>query len=251
MFERTIEELTLNAWPALSSVVYDGWVLRFADGYTRRANSVNPLYASSLPLDEKIAQCEATYAARNQATVFKLTDASPPAGLDDVLADAGYQAEATTSVQVADLASQALAWDPAVSLAPAVSDEWLDDLFHLVVVPERYRPSERRMLQSVVPAQAFATLREDGQALAVGLAVAERGYVGLYSIVTAGHARNRRLGRRLVGHLLAWGRERGAHTGYLAVMVDNAPALRLYERFGFREAYRYWYRTKGLTHASA
>src|SRR5437868_6694718 len=55
---RVIEELTLNAWPPLQSMLYDGWLLGFSHGYTRRANSVQSLYPSSLPLDEKIAICE-------------------------------------------------------------------------------------------------------------------------------------------------------------------------------------------------
>jgi ribosomal protein S18 acetylase RimI-like enzyme len=216
MDPRTLEELELNAWPSLSSVLYDGWILRFGGGFTRRANSINPLYASSLPLGEKIDECEAAYARRNQPAVFKLTPASQPPALDSALAGAGYEAQATTSVQVADLTSQAPTGDPA-------------------------------MLQSIVPPRAFATLRQDGRPLALGLAVAERGYVGLSSIVTAVDVRNQGLGRRLVGHLLAWGQQHGAHTAHLAVMRDNAPALRLYAGFGFREAYCYWYRAKALS----
>ena len=46
----TIEELSLSAWPPLQTMVLDGWVLRFAEGYTKRPNSVNPLYASTLGL---------------------------------------------------------------------------------------------------------------------------------------------------------------------------------------------------------
>jgi len=38
--------LALTTWPALQQRLYDGWVVRFARGHTRRANSVNPLYPS-------------------------------------------------------------------------------------------------------------------------------------------------------------------------------------------------------------
>jgi ribosomal protein S18 acetylase RimI-like enzyme len=120
----------------------------------------------------------------------------------------------------------------------------LADQAILVGGPEAHRETERLMLEAIVPPTAFASLRQDGRPLALGLAVAERGYVGLSSIVTAVDARNQGLGRRLVGHLLAWGQQHGAHTAHLAVMLDNAPALRLYARFGFREAYQYWYRAR-------
>ena len=42
-----IEELSMNAWPSLQTLLLDGWVLRFAAGYTRRANAVCPLFAGA------------------------------------------------------------------------------------------------------------------------------------------------------------------------------------------------------------
>jgi hypothetical protein len=52
---RRIEEVSLNAWPAIQQVLLDGWVLRFSRGYTKRADLVNALYSTRLELGEKIA----------------------------------------------------------------------------------------------------------------------------------------------------------------------------------------------------
>ena len=40
-----VEEVCLNAWPALQEIHYDGWLIRLADGQTRRTNSVNVINA--------------------------------------------------------------------------------------------------------------------------------------------------------------------------------------------------------------
>ena len=102
----------------------------------------------------------------------------------------------------------------------------------------------QRMLHKIAPAHAFASIALDGQSVALGLAVAERGYVGLFDIVVDASVRNQGLGRRVVTRLLQWGRQQGANQAHLAVMCDNAPALHLYAQLGFKEAYRYWYRHK-------
>ena len=98
-----LEELTLNAWPAPRRILFDGWLLNFAHGYTRRANSIWPLYPSSLPLGAKIEACEAIYAARGQPVLFKLSSQAMHAALDAELARRGYVAEGETSVQTAEL----------------------------------------------------------------------------------------------------------------------------------------------------
>ena len=249
--QRLIEELTLNAWPSLETVLYDGWVLRFADGYTRRANSVNPLYPSSTPLEEKVAYCEAVYARRGLDTVFKLTDASEPPELDAFLEERGYGRDAETSVQVARIDRLAQQSESQTTEANAarvtVTDGppggWLDALCRWGM-PAHHVSTHAAILCAVVPATGFASLRLDGQIAAVGLAVLEREYVGLFDIATDPALRGRGLGTRVVSDLLRWGHERGARTGHLAVMCDNAAALRLYARFDLREVYRYWYRVR-------
>lgn len=243
-----LEELTLNAWPSLQRVLYDGWVLGFSDGYTRRANSINPLYPGSRPLDEKIRVCQAAYADRNQAAVFKVSSRAPQAALDRALDRLGYTAAAETSVQAATLSARAWPADAddvagmAISITTRLDDAWLADFARLSATPERFLSPMRGMLGSIAPPHAFARLAHDGRALGLGLAVLERGYIGLFDVVVDPSVRNQGLGRRVVTSLLAWGRHLGAQHAYLAVVADNAPAVHLYARLGFAEQYRYWYR---------
>lgn len=56
------EEMNFNAWPALKSVHYDGWLLRTTGGTSRRPNSVNCLNPSTLDLAQKIDAAERLYA---------------------------------------------------------------------------------------------------------------------------------------------------------------------------------------------
>src|SRR5690349_24012374 len=94
-----IEEVSLNAWASLQTMLYDGWVIRFANGYTKRANSVNPLYPSNIDIEEKLRFCENLYREKNLPLVFKLTPLVYPHDLDERLAERGYQRDSRTSVQ--------------------------------------------------------------------------------------------------------------------------------------------------------
>jgi N-acetylglutamate synthase len=82
MNTKLIEEISMNAWSPLQTKLYNGWVLRFADGYTKRANSVSPLYESKINLDEQIDYCERQYGFCNLPTIFKLAKESIPEGID-------------------------------------------------------------------------------------------------------------------------------------------------------------------------
>ena len=40
---RGLESRLINAWPSFDYQTYDGWMVRFAGGYSKRANSATPL----------------------------------------------------------------------------------------------------------------------------------------------------------------------------------------------------------------
>lgn len=241
-----LEELSLNAWPALQTLHYDGWVFRFAGGYTRRANSINPLYSSTLPLEEKFIACERIYRTQGLPAIFKMTSDSQPRELDDALATRGYQADAHTSVQCLDLSAYEAKTDlhqsSEFSFAGRLTDEWLAAFCVLSNAPEKLHSPMQQILNLLLPKHRFAMLRVNGRPIACGLAVYQDGFVGMFDIVVAADQRCKGYGRCLMDGLLTWGIQQGAKTSYLQVMLNNYAALQLYAGMGYEEAYQYWYR---------
>lgn len=236
---RALEERAFNAWPALSTVLASGWVLRFASGYTKRANSLNAL-APECPLAGILPFAEQLYARAGLPLTVRL---SPLAGAeaDSVLAGKGYRYLDETLVMTAPL-STAIAIDAAVSIATAPTSQWSSGIAAANSVPPARQVTHDGMLGAIRPPAAFASLAHGDAVRGWGLAVAERGMVGLFDIVTDTAVRRQGYGRRLVTSLLAWGRTEGATEAYLQVVASNAPAIALYRELGFVEAYRYHYR---------
>ncbi len=239
---RQFEELSLNALPSFETIYYDGWLLRFAGGYPRRANSIQLLYPSLLPLDEKIAYCEAQYRSRGFKTVFKLTDHAP-AGLAAALVARGYVEDAATTIQTLDLAAFTPQQQTSLEaiIEPHISESWFADCVRLNAMPDDRAAALETIFARIPVETAFVRLRRDGETVALGLGVLDQGWVGLFDIVTDESARQQGIGSALIEHLLHWGKDQGANGAYLQVMVDNAPAFNLYAKLGFTAVYHYWY----------
>ena len=234
----------MRDWPALTTRYYGGWVLRFANGYTGRANSIHPLYAGDLDLDTAIACCERAYQAQNLPTRFKVTPASFPVELDDALAERGYSLPYEVCVLTADLASMQTASSPAVRISASVDDLWLWHFFRMSGTDRRYRDTLVQMLGLLTPTACYAMLEKGDDVVALGIGVYEAGVLGLVKIETDARHRRQGYGTALVSTLLDWGKSRGATLVYLQTEPENEPALRLYDKLGFHEFYRYWYRNQ-------
>jgi ribosomal protein S18 acetylase RimI-like enzyme len=238
---RRLEAVADRAWPPAEVAPCDGWELR-ATGprIGRRVNSVATTAHGALPLAERLSLAEDFYRQRGLAPTFKLTAASLPTGLDGALAAAGYRLDAPVSVRTRALPAR-LPTVPA-SLAAQPTAEWRRVN---AAAGEHYGAAPRFFLELIARIRAplcFATVEDQEETAAAGMAVAEEGWVGLFEIGTHPSHRRRGGGRQVVSALLAWGAEQGASRAYLQVMPANTPALALYRSLGFEEAYRYWYR---------
>ncbi|KPK63623.1 hypothetical protein AMJ83_06265 [candidate division WOR_3 bacterium SM23_42] len=234
----------MNAWPALQTSLYDGWVLRFANGYTRRANSINPIYSSTIDVKEKIKYCRRLYDSRKLPTMFKLTKAVYPTDLDHILEANGFSFAAETSVQIIDLGRVDARKDSLIETSHAVDDRWLDSFFRMSKAEIRHKDTLRSMLENIIQPRCLASIENGDSMVACGLGVIQEKTVGLFDIIVDEDFRGKGLGRRILDGLLSWAKINGAESAYLQVMVDNKDAFALYQKLGFTELYRYWYRVK-------
>ena len=237
-----IEQISMNAWPSLYTVMYDGWVLRISDGITRRANSISPLFGSERETEEKIRFCEEFYSSKGLPVIYKMTSRVCPADLDRILEVSGYQRDAETSVRTVSTGDFDEIDSDIISIGDTFSGEWLDRFLDF----NGYRSSSRKgfenIMKQIVFQCGFLDLTIDGQYAGCGLGVIEGNHVGLFDIVVAPGYRRRGYGQTIVESLISWGRMNGADTAYLQVMTDNPAAGNLYSRIGFTEVYKYWYR---------
>ncbi len=241
---RRLEERALNASGALQSLVYDGWLIGYRPGPTKRLRCVNAFYASTLPLEEKVAFCTAFYSAAGLPALFRLLPFSQPARLDRWLDRKGWQRFEPTLVLQSSLAEAppAAAADATVAIVDAAA--WQPLVAQLLDVDSEALPRLVERAASYPLPHAGALIRRDGEVVACGLLKLEADHAGLFALFTAPAWRGRGLGRAVVAALLAEARRRRATTAYLQVSANNAPALALYRHFGFSPSHEYWYRAR-------
>lgn len=276
---RFYEELSFNSHPSLQTQYYDGWILRFSNGYTNRANSVNMIYPSMIDLQTKVEYCEKCYSQRQLPCVFKVTDGSDER-LDAMLEGRGYRVVTPTDLMVMDLADMGLAAEQMASedmagkqladehhvaekqlldkqlvveksnvgaciITEEPTEEWLDAYFALEKCTNpATRETAVHMMHMIQPQTFYCRIEVEGKSVACASAILERGYVTLVHVIVDENYRRQGCGRQLCEALLAEAMKHGAHTAYLQVLQNNETAIHLYETLGYKKVYSYWYRVK-------
>lgn len=234
--------LAVAAWPAPHNDDHNGWLLRFAHGVSRRANSVAPfpLTADGVSVEDQISAAEAFYRGHGLPPRLQISPAAEPADLDQILARRGYQSEAAVTIQIAPasvIARHATEQD-AVRIETAAPDDWW------AFYQEGFERDARAIVAQSREQALFATLpAPGGRPLAIGLGVMAGRWLGIFGMQTRPACRNRGFGRAVIGALAAWAVDRGVIGLYLQVEDSNPAAQRLYQRLGFQGVYGYHYRT--------
>ena len=244
-----VEDAGLNASASPQQRWLDGWLVRYLPGKARRARCINALAVGRLPVTEKLALAAPVYAAADLPMIFRVTAFTQPAALDADLEALGYAVVDPTLVMI--LPHAPLATD-AQRLPPGVHWAALDGLPFAQAVgamrgspPDHITSHAARLMHSPVPYQGFALRRDsDGMVLACGQLAQEGGMVGFYDVFTHEDVRGQGLASLLCERMLAISAKQGAKLAYLQVDAQNQPALKVYRRLGFADAYRYHYRER-------
>jgi len=238
---RELQERTARALPAQHVEDAQGWWLRLAPGCSWWIGSVLPHGCGDLP--RRVAGAERFYAGHGAVARFQISPGACPDGLDALLAGRGYRRENAVSLRVAPTArvlDRTPVSGPDVDVVDQPSRDWFA-AWHGVHGGDAR--AEWELLQRVQPAAGYASATIGDQTIAVGRAVADTGWAGVFGMATLPAARGRGAGRAVLAALARWAAGQHAGDMYLQVEQDNVAARRLYERAGFTEICGYHYRT--------
>ncbi|MEU5155005.1 GNAT family N-acetyltransferase [Glycomyces sp. NPDC021274] len=227
-----LERLLAATWPALETADLGGWLLRYAQGFSRRANSVLALTAPPGGTDAALAEVGAWYEARGARPLVAL-----PGGvakrLDEELAARGWEAEGDTAVMVKRLEGAAYDGEAVVVDAPGAA---------LLEQVGRGAPAVAARIFGSGPGRGYAEVWRGGELAARGRGAIAGDLVAITNIGTLPAFRRQGLGTEILRALEAWGHGCGARRAALQVEADNEAAIAMYERLGYTERYRYRYR---------
>jgi ribosomal protein S18 acetylase RimI-like enzyme len=255
-----LQRMAARGWPAPVTEPLGQWLLRAADGFTGRANSVSVHGDPGVSLPaalRRVADFYARHGLPARAQVVRHTT------WDDAFTAAGWQpagglgrgAPHAGAVVLTATLRDALARRPRPEPVPVHGEPTLPWL-------RRYGRTAALWTAGADLSTARAVLgaqqaREDGSidaigfarldaapgepAAAVGRMVVTGAWAGMACVEVDPGARRSGLGRRVVHTLMAWAVERGARWCYLQTLPDNSAALSLYASYGFAEhsSYRY------------
>jgi GNAT superfamily N-acetyltransferase len=244
-----IEDASLNASAPTQQRWIDGWLVRTCAGKAKRARSVQPVADGRLTLDQRIALAAAVYGEAGLPLIVRVTPFARPAGLDEALAERGWQRVDDTRVMacanlraLADIGASLP--QPGLTLRKLQNEPFAHTVGMLRGSPPEQRAAHaQRLIHAPVRFEGWA-LADDrqGQVLCCGQIAREADLAGLFDVFTAPHARSRGLARGLCTRLLQQAHADGVQTAYLQVEADNRAARAVYHRLGFADVYRYHYR---------
>jgi GNAT superfamily N-acetyltransferase len=240
-----LELVAAGTWQATEQARLGDWMLRAAEGFTGRANSALAIGDPGRPLAEAVDEVGDWYRVRGLQPMIAVpfaVGAPDSSDLDRLLVQRGWPLRsAAATVMTAATGAVARSADSAtvtVDIDPEPDDGWMS-LYHYR--GQELPPIARTLLLSA-PWQAFGSVREGGQTIAVARVAAAGGWAGFTAVEVSPQHRRRGLARAITARLAAHAATRAPEGLYLQVEDTNEAGRALYYRTGFTDHHSYHYR---------
>lgn len=233
-----IEAAGLKAWPALETERDGSWVLRAANGYTKRANSVQ----SMNPADDENAAARLKYAAdwltaRKLPAVFRVT---PLTGRKTLQAlDAAKWSTFDESMLLATELPRAPPPDSRTALLDIADPAFLAAQKALNGYDDETAGKLAAVLWTLAVPAAGVVLSVGNRPVASALMAVADGIVVTGNVITDPAERRNGYARAMMQSGLAWAHSQGARVAALNMLAANAAASALYQGLGYRYVYDY------------
>jgi hypothetical protein len=186
-----LERSMLTSWPALSTSFDGEWVIRLADGVTRRANSVTCLGADATDLERRIDRVEAIFERHGQPPVFRISPLAPPA-LTRALDERGWSRFDESIVMAGGTAAfdhEGAETGHGIQIAARPDAAWLEGCCRIDGLSRGKAATLALMLERLVPEAGYGRLLADDRIAALAMAVIDHELIGLFEVMTARNQR--------------------------------------------------------------
>lgn len=170
-------------------------------------------------LHRLILAAEQFYAGFGVAAVFQVSPTACPAHLDTTLAERGYRWASPMSLQTASTSqfqAQARPDGPRIRLNEAPGPAWFE-VWHAGHGEGSDPHIEWDMLGRVTQPSAYVSVKEGGEVIAVGRAVADTDWTGVFGMATLPEARGKGAAGSILAALADWATAQKTDKMYLQV----------------------------------
>jgi ribosomal protein S18 acetylase RimI-like enzyme len=248
----SLQEFLMNSWPAKYYYFLDGWILRFTDGVTSRANSVFPIRytGTQKTLEYNINLVEKAYRTYNLEAMYTIPEIHEPENLTDNLLKRGYSTFDHTialGIKLEEIQIIERKNDFSYKILENRSVEFSEFLATF----SKRNENEQIIIQEInqrilIPKKCYILAKENDKVVGTLFAVlVPQGYMYIGDVFVHPKYRRRNIATSLLQKLInEWILPNEVRKIWLQVEQNNTKALNLYRKFGMRKLYSYFYMKK-------
>jgi len=246
---KQFQEFLLNSWPAKHYYFLNGWILRFTDGITSRANSVFPIgyTGTDETLDYDIDIVEKAYKEHNLPPVFTMHEFHEPVNLKDKLMTRGYEMYDHTSalgIKIDDIQYRTKNNE----FDYTIFNSRVKEISEFLIKFSKWNENEQNTIQEinqriVIPKKCYIITKYQNKVIGTLLAVlVPQGYLYIGDMFVHPDYRRQNIATSMLIRLIdEWAVLNAVKNIWLQVEKSNIEALNLYHKLGMKKLYNYYY----------